>query len=273
MRNGSAVCPTVSLKLKKRNNACRIHPSHASFCPVNAAAPRDIPEELICGSGQIPQDVESGVVLLVDKPRGCTSHDVVDRVRRRAGIRKVGHAGTLDPLATGLLIVLVARPATRLQQAFMKLPKTYEGTLRLGETTPSHDAETDVTETHDISPLTAADLEAARAQFEGTIRQVPPMYSAVKIDGERLYKKARRGESVERPPRQVRIDAFELTGWSGSDVSFRVQCSKGTYIRSLARDVGQALEVGAHLVALRRTAIGPYSVEQAWSLEALLDVL
>jgi len=240
---------------------------------VNAADQRDIPEELIYRSAQVPRNLEDGAVLLIDKPRGPTSHDVVDAVRSHTGIQKVGHAGTLDPLATGLLIVLVARPATRLQQAFMNLPKTYEGTLRLGETTPSHDAETEVTESHDISHLTADDLEAARSQFEGPFHQVPPMYSAVKVDGERLYKKARRGESVDRPPRQVRIDTFALTGWTGSDVSFEVRCSKGTYIRSLARDVGEALGVGAHLVSLRRTAIGPYAVENAWSLEELRDVL
>lgn len=240
---------------------------------VNAAAQRNIPNGLVFGAPEVPTEFDQGAVLLVDKPKGCTSHDVVDSVRRATGLRKVGHAGTLDPLATGLLIVLIARPATRLQEAFMHLPKTYTGTFRLGETTPSHDAETEVTDTSDISHLTASDLEAAREQFEGVVNQVPPMYSAVRMGGERLYEKARRGESVDRPPRQVRIDAFDLTDWSGPDVSFRVECSKGTYIRSLVRDVGEVLEVGAHLVALRRTAIGPYSVDDAWSLDALVECL
>lgn len=188
-------------------------------------------------------------------------------------MRKVGHAGTLDPMATGLLICLIGRKATRQMESFMALPKTYEGTMRLGEVTPSYDAETEVVERSTPDRVTESDLEKARQQFVGTITQKAPLYSAVKVGGERLYKKARRGEKVERPPRIVHIDAFTLTSRDGADVSFRVRCSKGTYIRSLAHDLGQVLGVGAHLVALRRTAIGPHRVEDAWTMEQLQQAL
>lgn len=207
--------------------------------------------------------------MLIDKPTDWTSFDVVEAVREGTGVSKVGHAGTLDPMATGLLIVLVARPATRLQEAFMAFPKAYRGTMRLGERTPSHDAETEVIEEADSSDLTREEIAAARDEFTGEILQVPPMYSAVKVDGEPLYKKARRGETVDRPPRQVRVDAFDVLDWSPPDLSFAVACSKGTYVRSLARDLGDALDVGAHLTALRRTEIGPYAVEDAWTLSDL----
>ncbi len=209
----------------------------------------------------------------VDKPKDSSSFDVVEVVREGTGVQKVGHAGTLDPMATGLLLILVARPATRLQAACMQLPKTYEATLRLGEKTPSHDTETEIVERSDPSGVTRSDVEEACAAFVGSIEQVPPMYSAVKVDGERLYKKARRGETVDRPPRQVRVDRLEITGWSPPEVSLRVECSKGTYIRALARDLGEELGVGAHLTALRRTAIGPFAVERSWTLEALTDTL
>jgi tRNA pseudouridine55 synthase len=239
----------------------------------SSAAQRDIPPELVYEHPDLPDRPEEGAVLLIDKPSGPTSFDVVEAVRDGTGVQKVGHAGTLDPMATGLLIVLVARRATRLQEAFMHLPKVYEGTMRLGEQTPSHDAETDVVERTDPSHVTREDVEALRSQFTGTIQQVPPMYSAVKMDGERLYEKARRGETVDRPPRQVRIDRFDLIDWAPPDLRFRVECSKGTYVRSLARDVGDALDVGAHLTALRRTAIGPYQVTAAWSLDDLATAL
>lgn len=211
----------------------------------------------------------NGVGLLMDKPPGWTSFGVIKRLRRLLHIKKIGHAGTLDPMATGLLICLVGRRATREVDTFMGLPKTYEGTLRLGEVTASYDAETEVIEQKPWAHITDDQLEAVRPRFTGAIMQQPPMYSAVKIGGERLYKKARRGEDVARPPRPVDIHRFEWTGRDGADVSFVVECSKGTYIRSLAHDVGQALGVGAHLVRLRRTAIGPYSVAQAWTPEAL----
>jgi tRNA pseudouridine55 synthase len=214
-----------------------------------------------------------GVALLMDKPKGWSSFDVIRALRRLLDVKKIGHAGTLDPMATGLLIVLVGRKATKQMQHFMDLPKTYEGTLRLGEITPSYDAETEVTERHSWEHITEAKLDQVIEQFTGTITQRPPMYSAVKVDGERLYKKARRGETVERPPRVVTIDAFTWTERDGAEVSFRVECSKGTYIRSLAHDIGQQLGCGAHLVALRRTAIGPYQVDHAWTPAALEEAL
>ncbi|PSQ95924.1 MAG: tRNA pseudouridine(55) synthase TruB [Bacteroidetes bacterium SW_9_63_38] len=224
-------------------------------------------------ASSLPLSLNDGAVLLVDKPTGATSFDVVKAVRGRAGPSKVGHAGTLDPMATGLLIILVARPATRLQEAFMHLPKTYEGTMRLGERTPSLDTETEVEEHVDVSHLSFEDIAAVRDSFTGQINQTPPMYSAVEVDGEPLYKKARRGETVERAPRQVRIDRFELRDWTPPDLTFAIDCSKGTYIRSLARDVGAALDVGAHLAALRRTAIGEHRAADAWPLPALKDAL
>jgi len=230
-----------------------------------------LPEVKVFGYPDLPTDFER-FVLLVDKPWGWTSFDVIHKLRRLVSVRKIGHAGTLDPMATGLLICLIGR-ATKLMETFMGLSKEYKGTLRLGEVTPSYDAETDVTERRGWEHLTKADLEAARQAFVGTLTQQPPIYSAVKVGGERLYKKARRGEQVERPLRTVRIDTFDVTGKNGADVSFRVACSKGTYIRSLAHDFGQALGVGAHLVALRRTAIGPYRVDQAWTIQQLAAAL
>ncbi|HYE96513.1 MAG TPA: tRNA pseudouridine(55) synthase TruB [Rubricoccaceae bacterium] len=227
------------------------------------------PEVPVYGAGDaLPDPLEAGA-FLVDKPPRLTSFAVVRRVRRALGIKKVGHAGTLDPMATGLLVVLVGRVATRAQDAFMGLPKTYTGTLRLGETTPSFDADTPVDVRVPADHVTDADLEAVRARFEGEITQVPPVFSAIKVGGQRLYQKARKGMEVEVPPRRVAIYRLAWTGRRGADVDFEVECSKGTYVRSLAHDVGQALGVGAHLVALRRTAIGPYRVEDAFALDTL----
>ncbi|MEX0748350.1 MAG: tRNA pseudouridine(55) synthase TruB [Rhodothermales bacterium] len=224
-------------------------------------------DEVVFSYPHLPESLDRAV-LLIDKPKGWTSFDVIRKLRRVLGVRKMGHAGTLDPMATGLLIVLVGR-ATKLMDRFMQLPKVYEGTLRLGEVTPTYDAESGVTERRDASAISDEDLETASERFLGEIHQQPPAYSAVKVGGERLYKKARRGEEVERPLRRVRVDEFEILARDGTDVSFRVRCSKGTYIRSLAHDLGEALGVGAHLIALRRTAIGSYSVDHAWSIAGL----
>ncbi len=212
-------------------------------------------------------------VLPVDKPHGISSFGVIRRLRPLLGTKKIGHAGTLDPAATGLLICLVGRGATRLQDQFMGLQKTYTGIIRLGETTTTYDAEGDVIEQRDASGVTDASITAARARFVGEIEQRPPMYSAIKIDGQRLYKKARRGEEVERPTRPVTIYSFDIVDRRGDDLDFVVECSKGTYIRSLAYDLGEALGVGAHLAALRRTVIGPFSVDEAWTMEALRERL
>ena len=207
----------------------------------------------------------------MDKPQGLTSFDVIRRLRRALDVKKMGHAGTLDPMATGLLIVLVGREATRLQDTFMGFPKVYSGTIRLGQTTASYDAESPVEEERSVEGVTQEALEAARQRFLGEIEQVPPMYSAVKVGGERLYKKARRGEEIEREPRRVSVERFDLGALRGRDVDFEVACSKGTYVRSLAHDLGQALGVGAHLVALRREAIGPFRADEACTLDALTE--
>ncbi|HEX7070373.1 MAG TPA: tRNA pseudouridine(55) synthase TruB [Rhodothermales bacterium] len=215
----------------------------------------------------LPESFES-LVLPVDKPSGWSSFDVVRKLRRLLRVKKIGHAGTLDPMATGLLICLVGK-ATRQMEHFMHLPKEYVGTMRLGQSTDTYDAEGTVVAER---PWQHVDLHAVRAAaegFVGEITQRTPMYSAVKVGGERLYRKARRGEDVERPMRQVTVYAFDVTGQNGPDVDFRVACSRGTYIRSLASDLGEVLGCGAHLVMLRRTAIGETRVEDAWTIEML----
>jgi tRNA pseudouridine55 synthase len=207
-------------------------------------------------------------VLLIDKPKGLSSFDIIRRLRRVSPIRKIGHAGTLDPMATGLVICLSGR-ATKQMSRFMDMDKTYTGTIRLGQETPSYDAETEPVEVGDASTVTWDDIQAARETFLGDITQETPMYSAAKVGGERLYKKARRGETIQRAPRHVRIDLFDITERRDNDIDFRVVCSKGTYIRSLAHELGQHLGTGGHLTALRREAIGPWHVSQAWPLDEL----
>jgi tRNA pseudouridine55 synthase len=200
-------------------------------------------------------------LLLIDKPGGVTSHDVVDTVRRALGTRKVGHAGTLDPMATGLLLVGVGG-ATRLLRFLGDLEKTYEGTARLGVETATLDAEGEVTAS---SPVSARDQQVMTAMHAlvGGSMQRPPAYSAVKVGGRKLYEAARKGEGLEAAPRAIRVDAFDLLGRRGDDVDFRVVCSSGTYVRVLLADVGRALGCGAHLTDLRRTRIGPFDVADA----------
>jgi tRNA pseudouridine55 synthase len=201
-------------------------------------------------------------VLLVDKPAGITSHDAVAIVRRALGTRKVGHAGTLDPMATGLLVVGVGR-ATRLLRFLGELSKTYEGTMRLGVTTTTLDADGEVLERRDATGVRDGDVRRATASIVGEGRQRPPAFSAVKVGGRKLYEAARRGEALEAPPRAIRVERFEVTGRRGDEVDFVCVVSGGTYVRVLASDVGAALGVGAHLVALRRTAVGDLSVADA----------
>ena len=200
-------------------------------------------------------------LLLIDKPSGITSHDAVAAVRRALSTRKVGHAGTLDPMATGLLVIGVGR-ATRLLRFLGDLPKVYEGTLRLGTETTTLDADGAVTRQ---APVDVADdaIAAAMAAKLGASAQRPPAFSAVKVGGRKLYEAARKGEVLEAPARIVRVDRFELTGRDGADVRFAATVSGGTYVRVLAADVGTALGCGAHLTALRRTAIGPFAVDAA----------
>jgi tRNA pseudouridine55 synthase len=200
-------------------------------------------------------------LLLVDKPAGVTSHDVVDAVRRTLGTRKVGHAGTLDPMATGLLLVGVGR-ATRLLRFFGDLPKTYEGTARLGIETDTLDAEGTAVRTAPVE-VGRDDVERAFASLLGESMQRPPAYSAVKVGGRKLVDAARRGESIEAPARPIRVDEATLVRLDGADADFVVRCSGGTYVRVLVADVGAALGCGAHLIRLRRTRIGPYRVEDA----------
>ncbi|MGH2691323.1 MAG: tRNA pseudouridine(55) synthase TruB [Actinomycetota bacterium] len=200
-------------------------------------------------------------LLLVDKPTGMTSHDAVDGVRRALGIKKVGHAGTLDPMASGLLVMGVGR-GTRLLRFLSDLDKEYEGTGTLGVETDTLDAAGEVVRTAPVN-VSEEDLRSAMKALTGEIEQRPPAYSAVQVGGERLYKAARRGEAVEAPPRRVRVDAFELERYTSPDFDFRVICSSGTYVRSLVADVGSRVGPGAHLTRLVRTRIGRFKLEQA----------
>ncbi len=205
-------------------------------------------------------------ILLVDKPSGLTSHDVVDRIRRAAGMRRVGHTGTLDPAATGLLILCLG-PATRLSEFLTGLDKVYEGTMRLGLSTDSYDLDGKVLEEKPVPPVTAAQIQGVFDSMTGTIMQIPPMVSAVKVGGERLYKMARKGVVVEREPRPVTIREFSLLNLASPDIQFRIRCTRGTYARSLCFDVGELLGCGATLAALRRTFVGPHAVDAAKPVE------
>lgn len=210
--------------------------------------------------------IEPDGVLLVDKPSGPTSHDVVARVRRKLQTKRVGHAGTLDPMASGLLVVLVGK-ATRASNYLMSTDKVYEGTLKLGEVTNSQDSEGEVVESRPVPSLTDAQLRAAMATFLGDQYQTPPMFSAIKVGGTPLYKLARKGEEVAREPRFVRISRFDLLELAPPLVRFRLHCTKGTYVRTVAHDLGQRLGCGAHLVQLRRTASGPLALGEAIGLD------
>jgi tRNA pseudouridine55 synthase len=210
-------------------------------------------------------------LLLIDKPAGITSHDAVAIVRRTTEVKKVGHAGTLDPMATGLLVLGLGR-ATRLLRFLGDLPKTYEGTFRLGVETNTLDAEGDMT---GESPVAVTEAEVARAMAAklGESSQTPPAFSAVKVGGRPLYDAARRGEMLRAEPRTVRVDRFDLIERNGVDVDFVAVVSGGTYVRVLAADVGSALGCGAHLTRLRRTAIGPFAVEDASPPDEAGDLL
>ena len=213
-----------------------------------------------------PKELEG--VLLVDKPPAHTSHDVVARLRRKLNMRRIGPAGTLDPMATGLLIMLIGK-ATRISQYLISLDKEYEGTIELGKTTDSQDADGEVVETRPVPPLTEAEVRQAMQGFLGDQYQTPPMYSAIKIDGVPLYKSARKGEEVEREPRFIRVMSFDLTRFALPQLDFRLRSTKGTYVRTIAHDLGQRLGCGAHLSALRRTATDRFNVSQALTLDAI----
>ena len=208
--------------------------------------------------------------LLVDKPAGPTSHDVVDSVRRQFQLQKVGHAGTLDPNATGLLVLLLGR-GTKLSERLMGSDKVYEGTLRLGVSTDSYDSDGKPTATRPVPPLTVDALNAATASFVGDIMQIPPMVSAIKKDGVPLYKLARKGVEVVREPRLIHIYQFRFNHYAEPDADFQVKCTKGTYVRSLAHELGEKLGCGAHLKHLRRTISGDLNVADAVPFEELLQ--
>ena len=223
-------------------------------------------------------DFQAGELLLVDKPKDWTSFDVVNKIRyklkRRLGVKKikVGHAGTLDPMATGLLLICTGKATKKISQ-YQGLSKDYTGTIMLGATTPSYDAETETNEQFPIDHITPELLESARQQFLGDLQQIPPMFSAIKVDGQPLYKKARKGEVVEVKPRPVHIFSFEFTRIELPEVDFIVKCSKGTYIRSLAHDFGKAVRSGAYLSNLCRTKVGDFELHDAWNLEELVEYL
>ncbi len=215
---------------------------------------------------------QSGKVLLIDKPLEWTSFDVVKKVRNAIRIKKVGHAGTLDPLASGLLILCTGKKTKEIE-TYMATDKEYTGTFTLGAVTPTYDLESEPEQFKPFEHITAEDLETARIKFVGDLMQMPPIYSAIKVKGTRLYELARRGEKVELEPRPIKISEFELTKVDLPSIEFRVVCSKGTYIRSLAHDFGQALGVGAHLSALRRTKIGEFDVKNSHQLPELIDTI
>jgi tRNA pseudouridine55 synthase len=216
-------------------------------------------------------DFQNGELLLVDKPLTWTSFDVVGKIRNSTRIKKikVGHAGTLDPLATGLLIVCTGKLTKKVDE-FLAEEKEYTGTITLGATTPSYDLETEVNQNFPIEHITAELIAKAAQSFEGEIEQVSPAYSALRIDGERAYHKARRGEEVKMKSRKVTIETFEITNIEMPVISFRIVCSKGTYIRSIAHDFGKKLESGGYLSSLRRTRSGGFKIEDAWNLDALV---
>ena len=223
-------------------------------------------------------DFQAGATLLVNKPKDWTSFDVVNKIRyklkHKLGIKKikVGHSGTLDPMATGLLIICTGKFTKKLTE-FQGLSKEYAGTIQLGATTPSYDAETEFDETFPTDHITPELLEEARKQFVGDLNQIPPMFSAIKVDGQPLYKKARKGIKIEIKSRPVTIFNFDFTKVEMPNINFIAACSKGTYIRSLAHDLGKALRSGGHLTALKRTKVGDFNIENAWELEALIEYI
>ncbi len=229
-------------------------------------------------NNKLQESLREGRTFFVDKPLRWTSFDAVNKIksqlRYRLGIKKIriGHAGTLDPLATGLLIICTGR-ATKDINRYQDLDKTYTGTFITGQVTPSFDLETEPVEERPYTHLAEADLVEAAGMLTGELEQVPPLYSAKKIAGERAYHHARQGRQTALQARQVHVKTFEITGIDLPEVFFRITCSKGTYIRAIARDFGEALGCGAYLGALRRTRIGIYSVEDAWQMDQLSEAI
>ena len=219
-----------------------------------------------------PETYLEGAILYIDKPLTWTSFDVVNKIRKslkyHLGIQKikVGHAGTLDPLATGLVIICTGKATKQIMQ-YQDMDKEYTAQVRLGATTPSFDLETEVDKSYPWEHITQEQIEKALSDFTGEQEQMPPIYSAKSVDGKRAYVMARKGKRVELKPQKIHISRLELLSVKLPDLSLQVECSKGTYIRSLARDLGEKLDSGAHLTGLRRTRIGPYELDRAISIE------
>ena len=216
---------------------------------------------------QLTNDAPEGI-LLVDKPQGITSHDVVGKMRRVFHMKKVGHAGTLDPMATGMLLILIGK-ATKASQYLMSMDKEYTGRVKLGVITDSQDADGEITEERPVPELTEEQVKAEMKTFIGDQYQTPPMFSAKKINGQKLYKLARQGKTVEREPRVIHISRFDITKFALPEVSFIVGTSKGAYVRTIAHDLGERFGCGGHLNELRRTAVGQFRIENASTIEEL----
>lgn len=216
---------------------------------------------------QLTNDAPEGI-LLVDKPQGITSHDVVGKMRRVFHMKKVGHAGTLDPMATGMLLILIGK-ATKASQYLMSMDKEYAGRVKLGVVTDSQDADGEVTEERPVPELTEEQVKAEMKTFLGDQYQTPPMFSAKKINGQKLYKLARQGITVPREPRVIHISRFDITKFELPEISFIVGTSKGAYVRTIAHDLGERFGCGGHLNELRRTAVGQFRIENASTIEEL----
>ena len=223
-------------------------------------------------------DFISGEIIGIDKPYGWTSFDVVKRIRgaiqKRLHLKKfkVGHAGTLDPLATGVLIICTGRATKRIEE-LQAGHKEYVATIRFGATTPSYDLEKEIDREYPFEHITREKIEEVLPRFTGRIMQVPPVFSAVKVDGKRAYKFARKGTEVELKAKPLEISEMELLDWASPDVTLRIVCSKGTYIRAIARDLGEALESGAHLVQLRRTRVGEMRIEDCLDVNKTVEII
>jgi len=211
-------------------------------------------------------DFQTGEIILLNKAVRKSSFDLVYKVRKATGVQKVGHAGTLDPIATGLVVVCTGRK-TKVISLIQELPKTYTGIISLGKTTSSHDSETEITSENSFANVTEKEIFSARDLFIGNITQTPPMYSAVKVHGQPLYKYARKGVELERKTREVSVYSFDIKKIELPDIYFEINCSKGTYIRVIANDLGKAIGCGAYLKNLRRTRIGDFDVEDAFEIE------
>ena len=210
-------------------------------------------------------------ILLIDKPKGITSHDVVNRVRHKLQMKRIGHAGTLDPNATGLIIILVGK-ATKVSQFLMSVDKSYDGVMKLGEVTNSYDCDGEIVETHPVGKYSHEELASVFAEFKGDQYQTPPMHSAIKVNGVPLYKLARKGNEIERKQRFIRISKLDILSCDLPLLNFSVDCTKGTYIRSLVHDIGRKLGCGAYLAELRRTACDHFSVDKACTLDELQEM-